>query len=188
MAYSHTDPRKRAVWDCICSCGRLHTTEGSNLRRGKTRSCGCLAKESQSLVAKSRATHAMSGTQAYHIWHAMILRCSKPTHPKYKNYGGRGITVSERWKSFALFHEDMGEKPERMSLDRIDNNLGYSKENCRWATYEEQSRNKRTNRWIEFNGDRLILSDWAKKLNVSVQNLQRRLNDWPLEKALTTNG
>jgi hypothetical protein len=116
----------------------------------------------------------------------MRARCTYPYVNGYHNYGGRGITVCERWESFENFLADMGERPEGRTLDRNDVNLGYEPGNCRWATLKEQSRNTRTTRWIEYQGERLTVVDWAERLNVSSGSLGRRIRDgWPVERAMT---
>ena len=116
-----------------------------------------------------------------------MSRCENVNDVGYKNYGGRGITVDPHWHDLKHFIADMepGFKPG-LTLDRIDNDAGYSKSNCRWATLAQQGRNKRSNHWVEFNGERLILSDWSKRLGMGVSLLQARLKaGWPVEKAFT---
>lgn len=132
---------KRQVW-CKCDCGNedLTLVTTNNLISGNTSSCGCVGEE-------SRKTHGMSSTRTYQIHEGMLRRCNCPQQLGYENYGGRGITVRERWNpllggSFENFYEDMGEAPEGMSLDRIDFNDDYYKENCRWATNSVQGYNK----------------------------------------------
>jgi hypothetical protein len=128
-------------WLCRCDCGNETIVQGPNLRNGNSKSCGCLRVE----LAISRATkhgHAKK-TATYSSWQAMIKRCTNPNTWSWKHYGGRGITVCDRWRySFENFLADMGEKPEGLTLDRINNELGYSPENCRWATPAEQFRNR----------------------------------------------
>jgi hypothetical protein len=115
----------------------------------------------------------------------MVKRCNKANDKDYPNYGGRGIRVCESWLVFENFYADMGEAPEGTTLDRINNNDGYSKENCRWATSKVQHRNKRTNQYISFQGETMTISDWAEKLNLQYSTLWRRLKrNLPLEKAL----
>lgn len=124
-------------------------------------------------------------TKTYKAWGNMLSRCRNKNHPSYKNYGGRGISVCERWLKFENFLEDMGDKPWNLSLDRIDNEKGYSKENCRWATSKEQTRNMRKNVRILYKGNSYIASDLAKLLNVSTTALMNRYHlGLPLEKKI----
>lgn len=116
----------------------------------------------------------------------MHSRCFNPEHASYRDYGGRGITVCPEWASFDQFFADMGEPPEGLSLDRIDNNSGYAPNNCRWASTKEQQRNKRTNVYIEFAGERLTVQDWAKRLGTQHSVVARRIKLWGVELALTT--
>jgi hypothetical protein len=116
----------------------------------------------------------------------MISRCINANRPDYKHYGGRGITVCSRWRnSFSDFLSDMGEKPEGKSIDRIDNALGYEPGNCRWATKHQQMQNTRTNRQISFGGETLTLGEWARRLGIRHESLRTRLENWPIERALT---
>lgn len=125
---------------CRCDCGNELTVSRSNLRTGNSRSCGHDRNEG---ARNPRFAHGMAGTRIYNIWADMVGRCTRPTHIRYADYGGRGITVCDRWRDFANFYADMDERPEGRSLDRIDNDLGYSPQNCRWATASEQASNKR---------------------------------------------
>lgn len=110
------------------------------------------------------------------IWREMWARCTKPTHPKFKDYGARGITVCRRWKTFTVFEADMAPRPgKEFSLERRNNNKGYSPSNCRWATAKEQSRNKRNNIWITFKGKTLIMADWAILLGLNKGTLRHRI-------------
>ena len=129
----------KARWFCVCDCGKTHTTSSDNLRRGVAASCGCLHLE---LISVQHRTHGMSATSTYRSWSGMKDRCTNPKHKHFKHYGGKGITYDARWKSFDEFLGDMGEAPENRSIDRIDNSVGYNKENCRWATASMQSRNR----------------------------------------------
>ena len=131
--------------------------------------------------------HGKCNSTEYGTWRVMLERCNNPNSSKYKLYGGRGIKVCERWHKFEDFYEDMGDKPKGTSIDRIDNNKGYSPDNCRWATIYEQSSNKRNNVFIEFRGVKRIIAQWARILEMNERTLQNRLNiyKWPIEKAFT---
>lgn len=129
-----------------------------------------------------------SKTRLYGVWMQMRLRCSNPTHPNFKDYGGRGITVCDEWRdNFAAFKRDMGERPQGTSIDRIDNNGPYSPLNCRWATNAEQRRNNRRTRMLTFQGKTLCMRDWERHLGFGYGTLLYRLNKlrMPVEEALT---
>jgi len=174
----------RDFWWCQCDCGQVRNVAGSSLVRGLTRSCGCLNRET--VAARSR-THGGSSRPEFLIWCRAKDRCFRQTHKRYKDYGGRGITMCARWRdSFAHFLNDMGPRPSSdLTLDRIDNDGPYAPDNCRWATRDEQRRNSRHLHWIEFQGTRLIVRDWAARLGVTDSTLIWRLTRWPLRRALT---
>ena len=133
---------KKIYWECVCECGNIVTIISSSLISGNTKSCGCLRKE---LTSSRRSTHKKSFSSEYNTYHHMIKRCYSKNHNSYDYYGGRGITVCERWlESFENFYEDVGEKPSKKhSLDRIDNDGNYEPSNCRWATQSTQVINSR---------------------------------------------
>ncbi len=158
-----------ARWACKCSCGNVTIQYGQDLQRGKVVSCGCWN-------AEKRTSHGKSRTLIYGVWKSMIDRCENSNTPAYKNYGARGISVSDEWHKFENFYSDMGDTPRGKSLDRIDVNRGYSKENCKWSTQLEQMRNTRVNRMIEFNGELLCLSAWAERFGLSACCLFQRLH------------
>ena len=130
----------------------------------------------------------MSYAPVWHSWTAMRQRCHYPNDINYKNYGARGIHVCERWmNSFENFYSDMGDRPQGMSLDRIDNDGDYCAENCKWSTKPEQGINQRTNRLIEYDGERLTLMQWSRRTGLSKHTISRRLKSgWSVEKTLTT--
>ena len=162
-----------ATWLCSCSCGNQKIAAGHNLRSGDTTSCGCFQKE---MVAAKKTIHGKKGTRIYSIWESMKKRCRLSSNSSYENYGGRGIAYDERWEQFENFYADMGEPPsESHTLDRCDNDLGYSKSNCRWATQTEQCLNKRNNHQIEFNGVVKPLTAWAHELGINPSTLRTRL-------------
>lgn len=135
---------------------------------------------------KANATHNMSKTPEYVAWHDMKNRCYLESNKQYKDYGGRGIKVCDDWiDSFEQFFADMGARPDGCSLDRIDNDMGYAKYNCRWATKEQQARNRSDSRVIEFNGKRLSIAEWAIELN-NPQLYNRLHRGWDSHRALTT--
>ena len=127
-------------------------------------------------------------TTEYSSWNAMKNRCNNPNHKSYARYGGRGITYDPTWNDFERFLKDMGPKANsKLELERIDNNKNYCKENCRWATHKEQTRNrggKRATRLYTFNEKTMCIADWAREVGIAPQSMQKRLNkNWPLEKA-----
>lgn len=131
--------KHRRYLKCLCECGNIKIVPMSHLRNGHTKSCGCLKRE-------KAIKHAMWGTPEYITWHSMMQRCYNPNNNAYKDYGGRGIFVSEKWHNFETFLADMGLKPKGLTIDRINNDREYSKDNCSWTTYVEQVRNRRLNK------------------------------------------
>jgi hypothetical protein len=183
LGLQQTSTRPKNVWLCVCECGADAQILGESLRSGATKSCGCLRAE---LTSKRLKTHGHSrSSQTYKSWASMIQRCSNPKKKEYGCYGGRGIDVCKRWLVFANFLADMGERPKGLTLDRIDNDLGYGPLNCRWANHIEQSRNRRTNRPLTLDGETLLLSDWAQRIGINISTLSERLDKWPLREALT---
>lgn len=146
--------------------------------QGSVKSCGC---EHNKRIAKASTTHGMTNTRTYSIWQAMRLRCNRIN----QDYSCRGITYDERWDSFENFYLDMGEVPDGMSIDRIDVNGNYNKDNCRWATREQQANNTRANVFIEWNGKRQTRSQWERELNMKPTTLRSRLKaGWSLDRAM----
>lgn len=167
---------KRAYWLCQCACGGQHTVMGKYLRSGEVKSCGCLNRTS--LIP--RIKHGMAPAKgkkprAYSSWASMKDRCLNPNNPKWLRYGGRGIKVCKEWMEFVNFYADMGDPPVGMTLDRVDNSKGYSADNCRWATVAQQASNTRQNRWLEFQGKRMTLSQWAREFSMPVPTLHQTI-------------
>lgn len=170
-------------WICACDCGGRTITNTYSLRAGKTRSCGCYQIE----LSTKHGQSGIRSSPTYRSWKSMRVRCSNQKIPAYKNYGGRGIAVCQRWDSFIAFLADMGERPEGTTLDRRNNDGDYDPDNCRWATKSEQAKNRRNARRISFQGATLSLSDWDSKIRASVGTIRHRLkNGWSIEKAITT--
>lgn len=125
---------------CLCKCGAQTMVRALSLRRGDTTSCGCHRSERQAVL---HTTHGKYRTTTYNSWRAMLARCLDKKHPQFSDYGGRGITICEQWRSFTKFFADMGDRPEGTTLDRKNNEGNYESGNCQWATRIEQNRNKR---------------------------------------------
>jgi len=174
--------RTHVAWKCICDCGKEVTTRASSLRSGYVSSCGCLKTE----MLKKKATARHGNEQEYRIWTGIKQRCLNKNSDAFGRYGGRGIYICETWeKSFSAFIDDMGKRPSPLhSIDRIDNEKGYEKDNCRWALISVQSRNTRVNRWVEIEGTRLVITDWIKKLNVSQSTVYKNLKTMSDKQAL----
>ena len=182
------DKGKRHYWRCLCDCGNIKIAEHYDLIHAQTQSCGCLRGERNRALFVS---HGLSYSKEYNTYHSMMARCYNPKHKSYNNYGGRGIDVCLRWKEpngqgFLNFLEDMGECPDGLSLDRINNNEGYGPDNCRWATTKEQQRNRNINRVLTLENESHCMGEWADIRGWSINMLWIRLKrGWTTEEALT---
>lgn len=184
----HETRAKKSYWHCVCECGNNLITRSDALTSGRARSCGCLQKESASNVCKSRnTTHGKSRSRTYRIWCGMVTRCTNTNLPYFNNYGGRGISICERWLTFENFIADMGECPPGLSIDRIDVNGNYEPSNCRWVDTKTQSRNTRKNRLLTHNNKTHCVSEWAEIYGVDRCLIKDRLRlGWDTQKALET--
>jgi hypothetical protein len=180
--------KKRRV-ECLCDCGNLKEIVLGDLRIGDHVSCGCLKVERARNFKLAHGQGAGNRTPTYRAWKNMWsrVRGNRPTWERC--YVERGITVCDRWRKFEYFLEDVGEKPndQSISLDRINNDGNYEPGNTRWATKQEQSDNSRVSRPIEFQGESMSLSAWAKKLGWKYSTVaQRYRKGWSIERTLTT--
>jgi hypothetical protein len=189
LSFAGRDKNCHELWLCRCECGTERIVRGDPLRSGKSQSCGCFPHEA---LGKTKTTHGYSGDPIYPTWQSMNQRCYNPKDKIYPYYGGRGITVCDRWRnSIEAFRDDIlaeiGERPEGCSLDRINNNGNYEPGNVRWATRKQQNRNKRSNVRHEWNGQRLTLSELEDITGIPYGTLWCRVKrGWSVEKALTT--
>jgi hypothetical protein len=183
----YQDKKNAWHWLCKCDCGNEKIISGVNIRSGHTQSCGCYNRER---TLETHITHGKTDSKIHYTYINMKQRCLNSNHPEYHNYGGRGITVCERWlgsEGFINFYRDMGDPPVKHELDRINNNGDYEPGNCRWATSSEQSRNTRMTIMLERNGENKSLSDWADIFNIRAKTLWSRLyvSKWDQERAFT---
>lgn len=161
-------------WECLCDCGKTVFVAGTLLKSGKTKSCGCLQKEKISNIAK---THGYSKTRLYKIWKGMRQRTKNSNNPSFNRYGERGITICKEWEIFLNFREwalNNGYS-ENLTIDRIDNNKGYSPDNCRWATWKEQANNKSNVPKIALKGELHTCAEWGDILGINYKTLRNRL-------------
>lgn len=173
--------KRNRSWECVCDCGNTTVVLGTLLRNGKTRSCGCLQ-----IIAATK--HGMRYVPEYRIWKHMRGRCLCPSDKSFDRYGGRDISICQRWyDSFENFYADMGPRPSpKHSIDRIDNMSGYSPENCRWATAATQANNRRSNHLITYNGQTRTITEWEQVTGIKSATLRKRLKlGWTIQRTLT---
>ena len=173
-------------WKCVCDCGNEKIVGQYSLIHGDTKSCGCLWKER---VIK----HGHSYERLYHVWSGMRSRCRNPKSPDYKRYGGRGITVCDEWNSYSAFRDwalengyDSNAERFQCTLDRIDNDKGYSPQNCRWVSLTVNNNNTSSNRFLVFEGEKHTVAEWARIQGLSSALIRTRLDNlhWPIDRAL----
>lgn len=187
---SKSSRKKGPYWNCICDCGKEKEVLNYFLHSGRTKSCGCYNIERLKSYGHScKQDNPKSHTRMYSIWNGMKDRCLNPNNDRYYDYGGRGITLCDKWLSFDGFYEDMKEGyDDLLTIDRIENDKGYSLDNCKWSTNEEQSNNKRTNLKLTFNGETKTAKEFCQIFNINEDTLRSRLKrGWSLERALTCN-
>lgn len=167
------------AWLCRCDCGLTSIAITGNLKRKNSRSCGCAWKE-------AITTHGLTDTLEYRTWKAMHHRCRSIKPHLFPHYAGRGIKVCDEWSDFTVFLRDMGKRPSRRhQLDREDNDAGYSKDNCRWALPQKNLNNKRNNHYINFEGRRQTIAEWALERGINYRTLNNRINrGWPIARAM----
>jgi len=160
---------------CQCDCGNTVVVASNNLKKGNSKSCGCVRKESCSKrMSKLNFRHGETNTKLWRTWKGILDRTTCVYHSHYKKYGGNGIGIYEEWKIYENFAKYIGHPPsQNHSIDRIDNTKGYEPRNIRWATAKEQAHNRSTNIRVSVNGEIMILSDAAKKLNISKSTASR---------------
>lgn len=175
-ALADRDEHGKTQVECLCECGKTGVFKTNAIRSGHTKSCGCNYRKHGHSVGHTK-------TKEYTAWACMHDRCRNPRAREFKYYGARGIKVCEEWGTFKKFFEDMGFSPPGTSIERIDNNKGYSKENCKWATKKEQMANRRNTIWIEIGGVKKPLDVWAQEKGFKdgvVYSRYRR--GWPISK------
>ena len=183
---NNKDKNNHILWLCLCDCGQETIVQSSHLITGHTQSCGCIKRDGNNV--KHRHTLNNKPSKIYQIWSSMIQRCTNPNHRSYHRYGGRDINVCQRWMKFPNFLKQMpGWKPG-LQIDRIDNNKGYSKYNCKWSTRKQQARNRRNNHLITHKGKTKCLADWAEQLGIPYHVLWKRIYGlkWSVRKSLIT--
>lgn len=190
----------RAEWRCVCDCGKTIVAHGKNIRRGNTKSCGCLKLEkSTKRIVDLNTTHGMAHSRLHRIWHNMRVRCACPSFVGWEYYGGKGITVCGEWQTFEPFYKWAMENgySDDLTIDRIDSDKGYSPDNCRWATTHEQALNKKATRFITFMGKTQCMADWSKEYGMgkgwlngltdeeAVAKLERKYNEMQAKGSIT---
>lgn len=176
-------------WVCQCECGAITVVRAEHIKKEIVRSCGCLRRELSSERARRGVPHKNmdrhSKLPEYTTWCGMKARCTNKNNHAYRHYGGRGITVCERWLDFKNFYADMGPKPVGYSLDRIDNSHGYEPGNCRWTDKVTQQNNTRSTRHLTYGGETLSMMQWARKLGLAHQVISSRVYaGLPIERVL----
>lgn len=170
----HEKSRGGYRWIASCDCGNETIVVVRDFRSGHTKSCGCLRRE---VMTAAKTTHGMSESAEFRVWCHMLGRCFNPTDSKYPYYGERGITVCDRWLTFANFYSDMGDRPtQHHSIDRKEVNGNYEPDNCRWATPIEQAQNKRNNVLVFVDGERMVIAEAERRLNLGKGSITQKVS------------
>ena len=174
-----------AMWECLCDCGNTTQVRGANLKSGAVKSCGCLRRETNPSLR-----HNMSHTRLYREWASIKQRCYTPSVRGYENYGGRGIKMCAEWKeSFELFMDWALKNgySDNLTIERVDVNGDYCPENCKWIPWEEQQKNRRFCRFIEYNGETKNLTEWCETLHLPYKMVHNRIHKlgWSFERAIS---
>lgn len=172
----------KGKWHCKCECGNTKIVSTAKLNNGHVKSCGCLTKT-------NAVKHNATNTKEYITWTNIKARCTNPNNKSYHNYGGRGITVCNRWlNSFENFYKDMGNCPKGFSIERINNDKEYNKDNCIWASPKTQAMNRRSNFIVNYKGQEKPLKQWCEDLNLNYKKVFARIKQlgWTIDKALST--
>ncbi len=175
---------KQPVWACRCDCGNLSIVDGYSLRKGHTKSCGCLKQRKGSAAVQFK--HGRSDTKLYRVWRSMLNRCENQNVKTFHLYGGRGICVCSEWHDFQTFLADIGEPPPGMTLERRDNDGNYEPANCEWVTQRAQCNNRRTTRRFEYRGELLTARELSDLSGIPYGKLMPRLRrGWSAERAIS---
>lgn len=186
VAFMHVGKSRHKIWTFRCECGNEKTAATTSVWRGSTRSCGCLHRESIAANGRANVTHGMTRSPEYYVWKSMLQRCKNPNTKNFKRYGGRGITVCDRWLIFENFYADMGARHSKThSIERIENTGPYCKDNCKWATRTEQARNRRSNLVVIVNGVSMTLAEAVEISGLKYTTVRRRIElGWDISRAI----
>lgn len=177
ISYEGRNKQSKQLFRCKCDCGNEVVTTKSSLTRKdevkRTKSCGCARRESMLRVHTKHGMATRKGTvPEFGVWKDMIKRCTNEKRDDFKYYGGRGISVCERWLDFGNFYADMGERPDGMTIDRINTRGNYEPGNCRWITIQEQQNNRRSCVYVEHEGRTQNMKQWARELGISYEKVR----------------
>lgn len=181
VEFAHKDKYRNLYWFCRCDCGTAKISQVSKIVSGSTKSCGCLQK-------KAMTTHGDTNTRTFESWNSMKQRCLNEKCKDYPSYGGRGVKVHKPWiHDYSQFKSDMGERPLKTSIDRIDVNGSYTPENCQWSTRSEQQRNKTNTKRFDWQGKNYTVSELGDMYSLTNKQIMHRLGaGWDLKKTLST--